>query len=224
MADCRYCGKRAGFMRWQHAECRGRHDEAAAKIEEFFVKALQSQIDSNQFHELINQDAAQNSISQAERDELIRSGMGAMIQSALASGPLNNSDDKRIAAFQKSFNFLSMDELGSDGFALAKARILKALDTGSRTPQLLIDGPYAPKLEADEHALWIFSSVRYFTYRTRTRYVGSSIGFSTRIARGLWFHASDHHGEPIRNEYINMEDSGCLTLTMSNVYFVPDTR
>jgi hypothetical protein len=78
-----------------------------------------------------------------------------------------------------------MDEFGSAGIALAKARILKALDLGHPPPRVEIDGPYAPRLQTGESALWCFSSVRYFTFRTRTRYIGGSVGMSVRIARDL---------------------------------------
>jgi hypothetical protein len=219
MGNCRYCGKPAGFMRHQHPECRARHNEAVAKIQGSLVHAFQNSIDPNRFHELIDQDAAQNFISVAERDQLIRCGIASIIQSALANGPLNDAVDRRISEFQKSFH-LSMDAFGSAGIALAKARILKALDLGHPPPRVEIDGPYVPRLQADESALWCFSSVRYFTFRTRTRYVGGSMGMSVRIARGVYLRATDFRGEPIRTEYLNMEDSGGLTLTMRNLYFV----
>lgn len=38
MGACRYCGRDAGLFRRRHKERRARHDTAAAKLPEFFIK------------------------------------------------------------------------------------------------------------------------------------------------------------------------------------------
>jgi hypothetical protein len=220
MANCRYCGKPAGFLRRQHAECRRQHDVAAAKIPKFFVEALHSPMDAGRFHELVDRDTAQNFVGAAERDELVHRGLGAMIHAALADGALTDTANARIHDLQKTFG-ISMEQLGADGTALLKARILLALEEGKLNRiSIAVDGPLAPRLESEERILWSFSSARYLTMRSHTHYVGGSSGVSIRIMRGVYYHASTFRSQPVKADYLSDEDSGALTVTTENLYFV----
>ncbi len=224
MADCRYCGKPAGFLRHQHPDCRRRHDEAAAKIPDFFVKALQSPMSGSRFRETIDQAAAQNFVPSAERDELVRRGLGAMIKGALAGGILTDAEDERINEFQHDFG-MPLSALGDEGSALAKARILRALDAGQIPPvNVIVEGALAPRLETDERALWSFDDARYLTFRSRTHYVGGSTGISVRVMRGVYYRVGGFRGEPIKTDFLSNEDSGSLTIAQRNVYFVGTRR
>jgi hypothetical protein len=155
MADCRFCGKPAGFLRHQHAECRRIHDEATAKIPTLFVRALHDPMPANRFRSLVDQSTGRSFIGSSERDQLVRQGLGAAVHEALSNGGLASADDERLGELQNAFS-LSIAELGSEGTALAKARILRALDVG-KAPSVNIElsGPLAPRLENGEKAAHI---------------------------------------------------------------------
>jgi hypothetical protein len=224
MGKCRYCGKPAGLFRRQHQECRTRHDEAASKIPAFFVKALQSPMPAEQFCELIDRDVEANFISATERDQLVDRGFSGMVDAALAGGSLTNEADARIDDLRQAFG-LSAADLGEAGAALVKARILRALDAGQPdTVKITVDGPLAPRFERGERPLWCFRSARYLTFRSRTHYVGGSAGVSIRVMKGVYYRVGSFHGEPVKMEYLNEEDSGALTITLQNVYFVGTRR
>jgi hypothetical protein len=219
MGICHYCGKPAGFLRHQHRACRQAHDDAAKKIPAFFVKALQSSISASRFRTLIEQDASQNYIANGERNELVRSGMGAMIRAA-ADGNMTDADDARIKEIQDAFGLTATD-LGEDGRALTKMRILRALDAGRDSPiNVSITGPLAPRMERDEKPIWAFDGARLLTTRTKTHYVGGSSGVSIRLARGLYYRASTYRGHPVQTQYLSNEDNGGLAITPRNLYFV----
>lgn len=224
MGDCRFCGKPAGFLRHEHKECRRAHDDAAEKITGFFAKALHDPVAVDRFHKLIDQDAAQNFIGEAERGRLIRQGFGAAIRAALSEGALAPADDKRLDELQDAFG-LTLADLGNNGMALAKARILRAINAGEKSPiKLKGDGPLAPRLGNGELALWMFNNVNYFMMRSRTRYVGGSSGVSIRVMRGVYYRTGSFHGEPIKTDYMSNEDTGSLTIAEHNIYFVGTHR
>lgn len=220
MGECRYCGKPAGFLRYEHSECRQRHDQAAAKIPEYFLEALHATTDTDRVHTMVDQAAAQNFVTPEERDDLVRRGIGAMIHTALSGETFTEADDCRIDDFQKAFS-LPAAQLGGDGTALTKARILRALDNAQPTAiKVTVDGPLAPRLETDERALWSFSGAHYLTFRSRTHYTGGSQGISIRVMRGVYYRVGSFRGEPVKADYLSTEDSGALTIATRNVYFV----
>ena len=220
MGTCRYCGKPARFLRHQHRECRQRHDDAAGKIPEFFVKALQSPMAAGQFRNLIDRDAAANFIASAERDQLVNRGFAAMIGAAFGGNGLDDAVSYRIAELQHAFE-LSATQLGAAGQMLTKGRILLALDEGKPSPtDVIVAGTFAPRLEAGEQLLWAFNGAGYLTMRSRTQYVGGSHGVSMRIMRGVYYRVGAYKGEAVKTQYLSNEDSGSLAITPRNVYFV----
>jgi hypothetical protein len=224
MADCHYCGKPAGFLRHQHAQCHRRYQDAVSNITQLFVGDNPSEggISANQLYRKVCQDAAQNFISADECDDIVRRGFGSMIRAVLADGNLTEAQDKHIEELLRAFG-VSLDQLGAHGTALidarTKAHVLRALDAGQIGP-VKIDGPFAPRLDAGEHALWAFKEARYLTMRSRTQYVGFSSGVSVRIMRGVYYRVGTFRGEPLRTEYLNTEDNGTLAIATQNVYFV----
>jgi len=125
---------------------------------------------------------------------------------------------------QNAFS-LSVADLGSEGTALGKARILHALDAG-KAPSITIElnGPLAPRLENGERVLWSFNNVSYLTMRSRTQFVGRSSGVSIRVMRGVYYRTGAYQGEPIRTNYLSNEDLGSLTIADKNIHFVGTHR
>jgi hypothetical protein len=175
---------------------------------------------SAQFQKLVNSDASHNFIEPSERDDLARHGLINMIRAALADGTLSEAYDHRIDELQRAFG-ITIEQLGGDGTALAKARILCAIDAGAPNKvRITVDGTFAPRLESDEPALWSFPGAVYLTLRSRTHFVGGSSGVSIRIMRGVYYHASGFRGAPVKNDYLSTEDTGALTVAARNIYFV----
>lgn len=207
-------------MRHQHRDCRQRHDDAAGKIPEFFVRALQSPMAAGQFRDLVDRDTAANFIAGAERDQLVGQGFAAMIGAAFAGNGLDDVASNRIAELQHAFG-LSAAQLGAAGQMLTKARILLALDEGKPSPvNFTVEGNLAPRLEAGEQPLWAFNSAGFLTMRRRTQYTGGSRGVSVRIMRGVYYRVGAYRGEAVQPQYLSHEDDGSLTITPRNVYFV----
>jgi hypothetical protein len=217
VGTCRFCGQPAGFLKRQHKECRLRHDEAASKITEFFVKALGSSMDPSRFRTMTEEIAHNNLISDKEIRELAITGLQKMITSASTHEAMSEEEDQRISGLCNTFN-IQVNELGDSGMRFAKSQILRRLDEGKFPSGVHLTG-IPINLERNERPIWLFNNVRYSTIRQRTRYVGASQGMSIRVMKGVYYRAGAFKGEPIRTEHLSEEGRGILVITSHNVYF-----
>src|SRR5262249_22298255 len=104
MGKCIYCAKPAGFLHWQHKECRELHDAAASKIPAFFVKSLKSEIRPERFQALAQQIAKSHYVNEAEFQQLVINGLKAMVDAALTDGNFSEGNDSRVASFCNQFS------------------------------------------------------------------------------------------------------------------------
>jgi hypothetical protein len=217
VGTCRYCGQPAGFLRRQHKECHLRHDEAATKITEFFVKALASSMEPSRFRTMTEEIAHKNLISNKEIRQLAITGLQKMITSASTHQEMSGEEDQRITGLCNTFD-IQVNELGDPGMRFAKSQILRRLDEGKFPAGVHLTG-MPINLEHSEHPIWLFNNVRYSTIRQHTRYVGSSQGMSIRVMKGVYYRASVFKGEPIRSQYLSEEGRGIFVIASRNVYF-----
>jgi hypothetical protein len=217
VGTCRYCGQSAGFLRREHKECRLRHDEAATKITEFFVKALGSSMEPSHFRTMTEEIAHKNLISDPEIRQLAITGLQNMITSASTHQAMSEEEDQRITGLCNTFN-IQVNELGDPGMRFAKSQFLRRLDEGKFPTGVHLTG-MPINLERNEQPIWLFNNVTYSTIRQRTQYVGASQGMSIRVMKGVYYRAGTFKGEPIRTEHLSKEGRGIFVITSHNVYF-----
>lgn len=82
-----------------------------------------------------------------------------------------------------------------------------------------IGTPAGLNLDTDERAYYS-SAADVLGSHTTTRRVGGSTGPSFRIAKGVYWRASAFSSQPIRQNYVAVDDSGTLTVTNKRVIFV----
>lgn len=204
-------------MRSKHKECAEKHDTAAEKIPEFFVKALGNPIDVVRFHDMAQQIAQTNFIPGSELHQLAITGLRRMIESAYADEKLTVDEEGRIATFCNAFG-VAANELGESGIRLAKSQILRLLDDAKVPEGVQIEG-VPINLERGEQPVWLFNNVTYHVLRKRTQYVGRSHGMSFRVMKGVYYRVGAFRGEPISTQYLSNEGRGVFLLTNRNVYF-----
>ena len=217
MGNCRFCGQPAGLLKSQHKECRQKHDTAAGKLPEFFVKALENPIETSRFREIADAIAHDNYIREAELRQLSILGLSSMIEHAFKDHVLTENENKRIVELCNSFA-VTANDLGGAGQRLAKAQILRQLDEG-QVPSNIVVSDMPINLENGEVAIWLFNGATYYTSRSRTRYVGSSHGVSIRVMKGVYYRVGAFRGEPIKTQYLSEEGRGIFVIASKNVYF-----
>ena len=217
MGNCRFCGQSAGVLKSQHKDCRQKHDTAARKLPDFFVKALENPIDPSRFRSATDAIARDNFISETELRQLTIRGLSSMIEHAFKDHVLTEDENKRIVELCNSFS-IDANDLGSAGQRLAKAQILRRLDEGHIPSNVVIrDMPI--NLENGEVVIWLFNGVTYYTTRSRTQYVGGSHGVSIRVMKGVYYRVGAFRGEPIKTQYLSEEGRGIFVIASKNVYF-----
>jgi len=167
----------------------------------------------------VEHEAAQNFIGADESRQVIQQGMLDLVAIA-TQNPITDADYTRVAAIQHAFG-LTNNDLGYLWNVLYGSRILKHLDEGKVDKiQTTFSGPFAPRLDADEHGIWAFGGVKYLVMKHQTRYVGGSSGISVRLMKGVYYRVGTFSSTPIQTEFLTVQDTGGLSITNRNVYYI----
>jgi hypothetical protein len=224
MGACRFCGQPAGFLRSEHAECRGKHTLAQERIPAFFVKSLESALPATRFRELADEVARASFVRSTEMNELVGMGLSAMVDRALADQVLSDAEEARIREVAAAFGFENrLEEIGVNR-RLVKARILRDIDAGRIPRHVNVEGPMPLNLGRGEVIIWIFNNASYYTMRTRTQYVGGSHGMSVRIAKGVYYRVGASKGERVQSQQLSQEGVGDFVVTDRCVYFLSSIK
>ena len=199
MANCKYCGAPAGFLRRSHRPCRKRYRIAEKQIPAFFPKALTSSVSVHNFAELTRQVAATHFVGDAELRRLALIGTERMVAQAMADGTISEADENRISEIEDAFGVEFHDLAHSTQTRVAKAKMLRELGQGVTPKVATIVGSIPINLQKNEIVLWIFNAVSYYVVRTETRYVGGSRGVSVRLMKGVSVRAGAHRGQKVQS-------------------------
>jgi hypothetical protein len=222
MGTCSFCGKNAGLFRREHSECRQRHDDAIARTPALFTRVLGDQVEPEVFRGLIRDLAASAHISEDEFHTLARRGFAEMTDAALDEGVLTQANESRIKHLASAFG-VRADEFADDaGQRLIMAAILRDLAAGKFVERVKLDGVLPINFEKGERIVWLFQGVRYYTTHTETEYVGSSVGVSVRLMKGVSVRSGSYRGHSIKTDSLSLESVGKLAIGTSNVYFMSE--
>ena len=140
MGECKYCGRPAGLMKSQHAECRDKHDTAIKRIPQAFTKWVESEYPAADFHRDTAKFAKSHFVSDDELRALTLSAFGTAIDKALEDHLLTTEEEDKLASLLKEFGLTLNDLAPSAGHKLIKGAILKDLDEGKVPERINLDG------------------------------------------------------------------------------------
>jgi hypothetical protein len=220
MGDCKFCGKPAGLLRSEHADCEQRHENGKNEITAAISQALSSS-DSLEGLQSRLVDVAQRSyISDDERQRLIVQGWTNAVDRFLEDGVLDESEEKRLGEF-KCRLCLSQADLDTSGAftRIAKSAVIRDVLNGVIPRRMEVEGTLPINLEKDEEIVWLFHRCEYLEDKTRRRYVGGSQGMSFRIMKGVYYRVGAFAGQPVdRTERVHI-DTGMVVITNKHIYF-----
>lgn len=222
MGACLHCGQPAGFMRYQHTECRDKHEQGRSKIPGLLSVALDGNKAVEQLQATVDEIARTHFISNADQRKLIISGIGQLIDKVLADHILTDAEASRIDELCHAFT-LTGDDLGGAGRRLIQAHVLRDLDQGRIPDRISLIGSLSVNLARDEQLIWLFNDVTYLKTRTRTTYVGGSQGVSLRVAKGVYYRIGAMKGERVQTPHLTEEGCGTFLLTTGALYFSSTT-
>jgi hypothetical protein len=160
-------------------------------------------------------------VAPAELHKLVLSSMVRWIDGALSDHLLSHEEEKHLDEFVEAFDVqvADLDEVGCK-IKLVKAQILRDLSEGVIPKRISISGSGSLiSLQKGESIIFAFQNAEYYKMQTRSQYVGSSIGMSARIVKGLYLKSSAFQGERIQTSELQSGGTGNLVVTNKNLFF-----
>ena len=213
MGKCIYCGQPLGFLSRQHKNCRERHDQAATKIPEFFVKAHRSPIEPTRFRTMIEQISRSNFVTDSELRRLEVNGLQKLINFALGNQVPTEKEEQRVTELCNTFQ-IAANELGEPGIRLEKSKILRRLDEGKFPEKVRVDG-LPIDFEPNETAIWLFNNASYYAVGNPKQDIG---GLPIQFTRGIYYQCRADRAA-IKADHLVENGQGIFLLTSRNVCF-----
>ena len=213
MANCIYCGEPVGFLSRQHKSCCERHDQAAAKIPEFFVKAHRSSIEPTRFRTMIEQVSRNNFVTDTELRQLEVNGLQKLINFSLDNQVPTEKEEQRITELCNTFQ-IAANELGEPGIRLEKSKILRRLDEGKFPEKVHVDG-LPIDFEPNETAIWLFNNASCYSVRNPKQDVS---GLPIQFIKGIYYQCRADRAA-IKAEHLVENGQGIFLLTSRNACF-----
>jgi hypothetical protein len=221
MAKCRYCGEPAGILRSHHEECAKLFSRGQDVIRQVVTSAITSGKGLEDLSRDIDAIALRHHVPNELAREIVADVFTSITDEYLNDGLLSDEESTRLQSFFRHLSPLASIQLNKHGAMtrISQAQVLNSILRGT-VPDMGSTFPNVPfNLQKGESLVWVFYGVRYIEQRTRTRYEGSSDGFSVRIAQGLYYRTSAFRGNPVQYTETVQADTGVLGVTTKHLYF-----
>jgi len=220
LANCKYCGKPAGFLRSKHTECEVRYENGKQRILAEIAPALSSAEVRDSLQARLKDIARQSFVSDDERQGLFLQGWVNAVDYCLEDGVLDEMEEKRLLELQDRLS-LSKAELEKTGALskVVKAAAIRDVLNGVIPKRVTINDPLPINFQKGEQIVWAFPHAQYLEDKTRRQYVGGSQGLSIRVMKGVYYRVGAFKGQAIdRTERVHI-DTGWVVITDKNIYF-----
>ncbi len=233
MADCKYCGQPAGFLRHVHKECEGKHEDGQKAIIASISSAITDPLTGLAGTSLtgkISEIAEQCFIPSAERRQLAIRAWRDAVNNSLHDNILDEATENRLMELKNRLE-LSQEELDGAGAITSgaytrviKSGVIRDLLNGVIPQRINVAGDIPINFQKGERIVWVFNGVSYLEDRTRRQYVGRSQGVSIRVMKGVYYRTGSFAGQPITySERVHL-DTGSVAVTDKNFYFIGTSK
>jgi hypothetical protein len=219
MANCKFCGKPAGFLRTKHLECAQRHENGIKQITSSILQALSASSSSDLLQGL--GDVARSCyVSDNEMQSILIREWTRAVDRILEDGVLDESEEKHLLELKDRFS-LPESDLDQNGALtkIAKAGAIRDVLNGIVPRRMRVDGNLPINLQAGEKVVWVFPDSKYLEDKSRRQYVGGSHGVSVRIMKGVYYRVGAFKGHPTESTERVLVDTGIVAITNKHIYF-----
>jgi hypothetical protein len=224
MGDCKYCGKAAGFLRSEHAECAAAHAETLEKLPQIFtgyIALAEQPTRTNALRIGVEATAVEGFLSAEALKSQVISGLGLAIRAALSDGSLSATELARIQEIMNQFGLETSDIMASGAYdILVQGMTLRDLDQGKMQSRFQITGSVPLNLKKDESVLWMFKNTSRSEPRINVSYAGGSQGVSFRIMKGVSYRVGAFKGHRVETASQASKGNGDLYVTSHGIYFI----
>jgi hypothetical protein len=227
LANCRYCGKPAGFLHFTHPECeRGALQrerdirDAKLRLSSDVSQAISGATDFDSLEKAIVEIGQASRVPVNERKALLARGWANSVNEFLAAGVITVEEERRLLAFNDRFG-LTVDDLDKEGVYLkfCKSSVLRDVLNGIMPQRFAFNADVPINLQKGEQIVWEFPNCKYLEDKVHREYVGASHGASVRIMKGVYYHVGAFKGEAVEHSERVHLDTGWVVITNKHIYF-----
>lgn len=221
MANCKFCGKPAGWFISEHDECAVNHKRGLRRMDELAEEAAITGTGLQGLRDKLSGIATRNAIDPAAVDAALRKGLRTGLARALDDHVLS---DEELHALNEYRARLGITPSRRYKDQLRKAAFLASLLQRGALPKPHLSnfgyGKFLPfNLLKSESLLWIFEDVEYLTEVTRKEFVSGSQGVSVRVAKGVYYRTGGSRGRTVKKTSMEKVDTGVMGITTKHLYF-----
>lgn len=220
MANCKYCGEAAGFLRYSHKDCENKFNEGRSQIASQALATLRGDCDFERLKTNVAEVARTSLVPPLEQQEIIASAWIGAVDQFLEDGLLDAEEEKKLATY-KEFFLLNDADLDKSGALTktVKAGVLRDLMEGKIPQRVSVDGGVGLNLQKSEQIIWAFPQTEYLEDKTKRTYVGRSHGVSVRVMKGVYYRTGAFKGHPVEHTERISHGAGLMVLTNKHIYY-----
>lgn len=220
MANCKYCGEAAGFLRYSHKDCDKKFNEGRSLIASQAMAALRGDGDFERLRTKVAEVGRTNLVPPLEQQKMIASAWISAVDQFLEDGLLDAEEEKKLATY-KEFFLLNDTDLDKSGALTktVKAGVLRDLMEGKIPQRVSVDGGVGLNLQKGEQIIWAFPQTEYLEDKTKRTYVGRSHGVSVRVMKGVYYRTGAFKGHPVEHTERVSHGAGLMVLTNKHIYY-----
>lgn len=214
MADCRYCGQRAGLLSRAHNECQARREAGWRAMAGKAAEAALGHSAAAGLYNELTLIADGSFIRREEIPAILMDGWNTAIDFTLERRLPTREEEAALYGYLAHFRL----NAGNAAHRLRQAAALREVVNGN-LPRTIPSPDLPFVFQKSESLVWVFDAVRYYERRTRRVRQGVSHGASIRIMQGLYYHPRVFRSETHESNVTQLVDSGVVALTSKHIYF-----
>ena len=224
MGNCKYCNKKAGFLKNVHPECEEKKQRELEHFKQCVSKIKELPLSYKKdepFENILEKSkviANECSMSDDFRIETLVEGINDLVDKFLDDGVISIEEQNIMGSIVTSIDY-DFSEINEK---VQKGIVLRNLTEG-KIQECILDG--CPiNFEKNEILVYGFGGVILYEMTEQRHYEGGSAGFSFRVAKGLYYRTSAFKGYPVISNELKPKGAGMFFITNKNLYFYSEAR
>ncbi len=168
----------------------------------------------------LSESLRQSTLYGDEKQNLLERAWEAAVESALEDGLLTLDEENALNRYMDHFG-LTAERLDQNRVLtqVVKSAVLRDITEGIVPDRQNISGRVPFNLMKSEKLVWIMNGVDYLEVVTRRERRGSSLGLSTRVARGVYYQPGTFRSRSVEWKETVHQDTGLIGFTTKHIYF-----
>lgn len=219
---CCFCNEKVSRREFYHQNCMDIYLDGKSRLLGLSSSLLSDEMNIDNFDNVIEDIKANNYIKDEEIKPLLIELFDKTIDIALCNDIISEITEENILLYINHFKLDPNTDVAKAWEKACKGVTIRKVTQGILPQQMNIRDELPFNIQKDEKIVWCFKDVKECQYKTKTEYQGGSIGYSFRVAKGVYIRQSAFKGHPVNYTSLETLDRGIVLLTDKNLYFGGD--